>query len=348
MARMKLFVIIAILLCADMAAGDRIAWLVDGGYGPVNNHAGFSMQTQGLYQGLLDKGYEPRNIYVLATDGRDNDLPAWTSPMDRPDYSSPFFPESREYDAIWYFEGYGGEQFTTWVDSPKGYFHSDTVVMDATYESFEAMTLQMQASGSPDDELFVALINHGGNEADVFQFGIWDYQQVSADDWKSAGALMDGTILADYMDRIPYDKRVIAVATCHAAVAWNQLGNDRTVMLANCGADELGWLSNPVLDQSTLIPPFALNPAGGFGISLIEGLEESETWADAFDYAYEHDMFGPIAGPYWVGGQYGWVTEHPELIDPSGLAATWVIPEPATMLILAVGAMAVKMRKTGY
>ena len=320
---MALICLVVVCLLAGQAVGEQVALVINGGYGFYNNNAGFSSQMQKWYPTLTGAGYRPENIYVLDSDGRDNDYPVWGDVLGK-DFGNPWIPTQIRYDA-WLLYETGSGRTLGYVDSPKGFYDNTTSVREATEDGFDLTTYEMSQSGSPDDELLVVLINHGGVDAGQYSFGIWDYLEVGPGSYISFGAKLDGGDMAGYIDRVPYDKRLFVVSTCYAAALWQDVGNDRTAMMAACGADELAWMQTLVLQTDGPGPLYPLMPGDGWPFAVIDGVTQSETWAEVFQYSYDNDIFGPVLGPYDTGTSYGWVTEYPELIDPSGLTTDWII-----------------------
>ena len=322
-------ILLPLLLSISVGRADRVALVVNGGYGPSLNFSGFSESVQNWYPKLLELGYD--SIVVLDSDGPDNAIGPWTDPMEVPLFRSPYQDGFAHHDTyFWYKQPWPhsevAEYGMSWVDSPKDY-DGDGITdcrYDATVESFDLATTEM-SFGSPDDELLVLLFTHGGNDGE-YQFGAWDYQ-----DGASTGALIGGVELAGYIDRIPYSKRLIVTASCHAAAIVQHFDNPNTAIMASSGADETGWLANPALDMSGTEYPFPLDRGMSMlGHSMPKGFVDLNddgrvTWREAWDWAYADNPFGPdAADPIWIGGEYGWATEHPELHDPSGLTENWV------------------------
>ena len=342
---------LVLLLVSSVCAGDRIALVINGGYGLLNNYSGLTKGVQEWYQTLLGLGYTPENIYVLDSDGPDNNLPPWTNPMPKPWFSSPYSEESREYDCYFGYTNPMGRWGLTWVDSPKDY-DGDGITdtrYDSTVESFDRVTQDM-ATGSPDDELLVILSSHGGADpvTGKYIFGIWDYVEKYPGDFVSRAGLIGGNEIESYLDRIPYSKRLVLVNTCHSEVANQHFANDKTAVMVNAQAEENGWVRNPVLDLSGWYPPYPFEgeaslllytmpkglrgeagslPDGSmYGVTADLNDDGKITWGEVWTWAYEENEFGPNnPNPLWVEDFNMWATEHPLLLDPNNLTEDWVV-----------------------
>jgi len=334
MANKNAVLIMACLIsCVQVCRADRMALLISAPGGPDGNLSGFADTMQKWYPALLDAGYPAENIFVLDTDGRDNDMPAWGARTELI-YGSPLFRWSRELDSYGYYRDRTGNINHTWMDSPKGFYSPDSHVYDGTVESLDLVTTQMSNICGPDDELLVVLVDHGriASSGD-YQMDLWDYWEVNPGDFRSVPDQIEGMELASYIDRIPYARRLIVVATCYAAAAWPAFENDNTAMFANTGDAEVGWMESPI-EIRTWPTPYEFVPGNDWGITMAEAISgEGDqdddgriTWTEVYNYAFTNNPFGVLnPDPTWMGD--GYAIEHPELFDPSGLVADWVLRE---------------------
>jgi len=308
-----------------VSMGDTYALLVNGGYGDGNAYT-FSVELAAMRATLAGHGVTsvvvdgngPTN--ALGPYGDDNLPILWGTFGDHGADAQMFRAKWSPYQGWCYLAMYGV--------SPDGY----GVDYAATPNGLYLAVRELQGVMTGQDDLIVYLIDHGGQATwfgtDTYEFGLWDQSTV------------DAIRLMDWLDRIPYDRRAVIVASCHASAIAPVAAKpgSRTVLLAQTRADELGWVLVPTVyerDGEKWWDERRVNWASYLEEALSLG---GMSWSEVFDYAYERDLFGPVQG-----GVEGDV-EHPQLYDPDGLAETWYLPEPAAACVLAAGALLLILR----
>jgi len=312
------FVIITLLILSSPCFADRYALLVNGGYSNLENNLLHNDSIREMYQQLIEQNYYKGNILVLDSDGGDNASSPFSA--ENPPGDNFAYPADAWYHTgLWNGEDYQMPYYRSGADSPKDY-DLDGVADPwgpSTFACFEDAVDELAQRVTSDDSLIIYLVDHGGVYLDDFIFGLWG----STSD---KGTWATGTYLAEQLDTIPYDYRIVLTLACHSgAFADNitALGN-RTIFMSACDDDELSYSMGSYHLKGGPDDGFWYQGSRGWGSPLIAGIEIGGFWEDIFDYSYDNDLFGPVLGPY-VDGEYTYPIETPQFVDLDGIATIY-------------------------
>lgn len=278
------FVVCCSAVCAQQTTGRVHAFIISGGMNKLMNHERYWNDCAFLYRTLReDYRLSPQDITLLISDGGE---PGRDMLLED---GSGFATSPADLD--------GDGQRDVWLP--------------ATLSQVETSLTEQSTRLTPQDHLFLFLVDHGGSEDGWLSYA-----------WMWGGERLYATRLAELLDAFHVASMSIVVGMCHSGGFIDELWRENRIIITSSTAGEQSWAcSDRPYDEFVYHWTCAIaghDPEGNKINADADG-DGHVTMAEAFNYACQHDRREETpqycSVPMALGEQWSFSQQHGNGID---------------------------------